>query len=668
MFLSAVVLSVRNGLISYPDSRIKAGEMDLSGKWKISFDDSPANASASLNDASWCLIGVPNPVAMPLYSKENPAPNDSCSPERYPISKMRHHTYWYRTAVTIPAAAKWERPALFLGAIKHESEVFWDGRLISRTTNETDPAIVILLKQEVLPGNHTLAVRASSKDSQYPGIVHAYPRRVALGEYSESLKAKTRDTMIQVAEPVIALTLQLAALGLLIFFVIRSQDRNESFFWLTLYFGASAIYVANASAQKSTDFFWLLDRGAIIGMSCALAGYGARMFNSKFRNYYLIKIGILIYGLAMIGLQTLAYTRADPRWLGADFMDRTAIWAALILIAYSFAQHWLIPMMLRKIPSTRLCAHDWLTLAALLILHSAHMAERIIRIGFIHTPILTSLMTILVIAFSVEDYVAKQKDLAFFGRFVRKGLKDLLLGNRQKALRGEKLLQGKRVVLLKLDIIGHTDATYGMPYGMKRLFQDCWFTEIDRVVAEKSFMDKPEGDGSIYFFEDLPDNCVASEVLRAALAIREHAVPKFDLAFQKRVSELLLAVPEVREPAEKFFGEYEKRSGTSFWNRKTKVRFVLVSGFVDEGLWGMMERGHYGLEGDLITLAARLEKKASSDEFVVTPELVQKLENEKAPIPSHTLKWEEATLKGIGNVRFATISIADYCADKLKIA
>ncbi|OFZ01426.1 MAG: hypothetical protein A2Z97_07990 [Bdellovibrionales bacterium GWB1_52_6] len=664
LLLSAAILSMSNGLLSYPDTRIKAGEIDLSGKWKISFEDKTENAAFTLDDSSWCLIGVPNPVQSALYSREAPAPNVTCPAERYPISKMRHHTYWYRTAVSIPQETRWQRPALFLGAIKHEAEIFWDGKPISRTTNETDPAMVTLSQTEVTPGVHVLAVRATSRDTQYPGIVHAYPRRVALGEYLETLKTRTRDTMIQTVEPVVALSLQFTALALLLFFVVRSQDRNESFFWLILYFGTSAIYVVNAAGQISTDQYWLLERIAILGMSCALAGYGARMFHSRPSIYRLTKFGILSYGAAMIALQFAAYLNGNPRWLGADFMDRSAIWAALVLILYSFSYHWLVPTLQGRRPRTFLKIHDWLTLSALLVLHCAHMAERIMRVGFIHTPLLTSLITVLVIAFSVEDYVTKQKDLSFFGRFVRKGLKDLLIGNRERALKGEKLLQGKKVVLLKLDIIGHTDATYGMPYGIKRIFQDCWFTEIDRVVAEKAFMDKPEGDGSIYFFEDVPGANVASEVLTAALAIKATAVPRFDLAFKAKLRDLLRTIPELKTPAQKFIEEYERKTGTSFWQRKTNVRFVLISGFVDEGLWGMVERGHYGLEGDLITLAARLEKKASYDAFVATPELVKKVIQEGVRIPTAALNWEEEHLKGIGPVKFATVRIADLAQEE----
>ncbi len=213
---------------------------------------------------------------------------------------------------------------------------------------------------------------------------------------------------------------------------------------------------------------------------------------------------------------------------------------------------------------------------------------------------------------------------------------------------------------MKIDVVGHTQATYGMPYGVKRLFQDLFFTHVDHVVSEKIFLDRSEGDGSIYFFDEQISHTPCKDALSSAFTIQEQALDRFDREFLDRLRQLREEIDEIRAPLTAFERQYEDRSGAPFSARRTRARISFVYGFVDEGLWGLPRQSHYGLEGDLMTVLARIEKSSLNNEILATQEFIDALKAEDSTIESH-FRFDSriVQLKGIGNLKIVSISRAN---------
>jgi len=656
-----VFVAVKTNMITAPDSSIKTGELDLSGTWKIWYDDSPAYAEASLDDSAWCLITVPDSglKPVPLAGAADGAglqrPSPLCPRDHYPVDKMMSSTYWYRKQIVIHEGTTWKDPSLFLGNIKHEGWVYWDGRFVARVRTESTPIFLAFEKNMVRAGVHQLSVRVRTDKTLFPGIFHAYPRKVALGEYKEAVKSIKYREKTAIIEPFSAFVVQVLALFLMLFFMVRSQKVHDQFLWLSIYFGASAVCACVVGGNPRM-MKWLIDHLSFIGMSAGIFGYGLCLFSKKKSELVSNKIIILAVLFLFIAVDLIAYFINNPSWPPAKHLDVIAIVSSLLFMVGSLI-YYFIGRQFRKTVS--IAPREWLVVAALFSLHALHAYERFLlidRASFIHMPLVTTVLTLLVMAFAIEDHVYQEKELAFFGRFLRSGLKDLLIKHKSDALRGTKIVQGRRVYLLKIDIIGHTDTTFGMPYGLKRMFQDYWFSTIDRVVAQKTFMDRPEGDGSVYYFADTGNEDSLKIVVDAITAIRDEAVARFDALFMADAKKFVASEQNLAEPARIFLEKYQAKTGQSFWDKKTRVRFVLLGGYVDEGFWGMLEKGHYDVQGDLNTLAARLEKEALASEIVINLDVAQKLKaGNVSGLSDYEFCFIEKSLKGIGPYRFAVL-------------
>jgi class 3 adenylate cyclase len=272
-------------------------------------------------------------------------------------------------------------------------------------------------------------------------------------------------------------------------------------------------------------------------------------------------------------------------------------------------------------------------------------------------PLLPILLVALILFSALRSYTLSLRALAFSRRFVRPGLRNLLEREAETLSRGEKLFRGHRSVVLKIDVEGFTFLTHDMPYGMRRLFVDLWYTLVDEVVARDVFFDKSLGDGSLYCFDAEERPHAARAALEAALRIRDTTVPRFDRVFRARLRDLLDGSSALRRPAEEYFERYRLRAGTSFWDRSTSVRIALVSGHVDEGLWGLSAQSHYDVQGPPVILASRLEQSAGSGEIVVDEAFVAALEGEVGARLHDELELEPRTVdvRGIGERRVFTV-------------
>ena len=168
-------------------------------------------------------------------------------------------------------------------------------------------------------------------------------------------------------------------------------------------------------------------------------------------------------------------------------------------------------------------------------------------------------------------------------------------------------------------------------------------------MADKVFLDKSLGDGSVYCFEsDLPGGSCAS-ALEAALEIRDRQVKIFDVIYRQKLEALLEETPELTERSAAYFEAYREKTGESFWRRRTQIRIALVAGFVDEGLWGLKSQSHYDVQGRPLVLATRIEAQANNGEIVFDPPFLEELEAERPGLVDRAeLEERQVELKGIG--------------------
>lgn len=289
-------------------------------------------------------------------------------------------------------------------------------------------------------------------------------------------------------------------------------------------------------------------------------------------------------------------------------------------------------------------------LAAVGVLQSLQSSGRLRLPPLLEHPLVPVLLTVLILLAALRGYRHSLQTLAFYRRFIRPGLRDLLEHEGRTLSRGEKLFRGRRAVVLKIDIVGYTFLTHDMPYGMRRLFLDLWYTLVDQVVADAVFYDKSLGDGSIYCFdaERSPRPCRAA--LEAALRIRDEAVPRFDRLFRARLAEKLAAPSDLSGPAASYLERYERRAGESLWQRRTAIRIALVAGHVDEGLWGLSGQSHYDVQGTAMVLAARLESAVGDGEIALDERFAALLADECGgagllPLP---LRRRRIDVRGMG--------------------
>lgn len=260
-----------------------------------------------------------------------------------------------------------------------------------------------------------------------------------------------------------------------------------------------------------------------------------------------------------------------------------------------------------------------------------------------------TVLAAIVLFFSLRTYTDALLTIGFYGRFIRPGLRRLLLEHGESLVSGKKLFRGRKTVVMKIDVVNFTATTFDMPYGIRRLFIDLWFIHMDKVVADKVFLDKSLGDGSLYYFEDgLPGgSCTAA--LRTAMQIRDHQVKVFDETFARRLREKMEECPELALAADQYLTRYENQHDNSFWNRTTEVRISLVSGYVDEGLWGLSAQSHYDAHGTVPILASRMESQAGIGEIVFDEDFLAELEAEGGNATDRrSLLQRVVELKGIG--------------------
>lgn len=622
-------------------------DLSLAGTWKYRIADDLSFSDPNLNDSNWCLISVPD-AGNPAVAENGDHPSEDCPKPRYPVEELRHRAYWYRKSFVIRNMS-WTRPALFLGAIKDRGWIYLDGQLVGSSFLALTPNIIIVEPDRLKVGPHELAIRVETEGSLNPGIYHAYARLVSIGEQSDLENEIDRLKRDQ-EEQAITAVVQFVTLALLFFFTIRTGSENENFFWLALYFGLASLY--GSSGLIGGPFQNLIEGLSLIIMSVSITGYGHYIFMSKGPGKN--AINRLLIGAALVASMVKIFRPGD-------LIERMAIELSVAYAILLVAFHVLRSIFFRKSASDSAqpsySKTDMATVIVLISLHGIHFYSGVLmgnHAHFIHLPFLTALLTILVSAISAEDYISKTLLLSFYSRFIRPGLRQLLWDFRGYPEAQHAWHRGKKIPIMKIDIVGYTITTYSMPWGIKRFHKDIWFGHLDKIMTGLNFLDMPQGDGSIYCIREDLQGGSCSKSIETARYILENVIEKFDEEFKVRAMAEISSSIRLQVVWQKFLSRYKGFSGHDFWDRRTKVRFVFHYGWIDEGLWGLKSQSHYDILADLLIDIARLEKHADADEFLVTRAFVEqwKIENPQQ-FAEFDLQWRTENLRGIGPFEYA---------------
>lgn len=440
----------------------------------------------------------------------------------------------------------------------------------------------------------------------------------------------------------LAAYLQLFIFTLLMLFAVQAEGGPRRLVWLALFFASTLLHACQSlTASPLSDY---LQQLAVIGWSAALLGFGAGFYASAQRRRNVLES--LFGSLWLIGLVTAtwAWSTGYTQHVGIQRGVKMLALAPLLVFLATWPRHRTPPR--RRGRAVR---QTFRLLTALHLLYVLEVFELVHWPRPLSSPLFLPLVSSLVFYFALQTYTDALRSVTFYSRFIRPGLEKLLQDEGHRLLGDEKLFRGRKAVIMKIDMANYTRTTFDMPYGMRRLFQDLWFTRIDRVVADLVFLDKSLGDGSVYCFDDNLPGGSCRTALEAAGEIRDRQVERFDIAYRKHLDTLLSRTPELAERAADYFRTYREKTGHDFDRRRTQVRIALTSGYVDEGLWGLTSQSHYDVHGGPLIVASRLESQAANGEIIFDDAFLEELEDESPhAVDRSQLERRNLDLKGIG--------------------
>ncbi|MDB5037566.1 MAG: hypothetical protein JWQ35_1094 [Bacteriovoracaceae bacterium] len=651
--IACVGLIYKSGILTTSDESLLPQEINLSGHWKVNLTDNPKFADANFNDSEWCEIGVPNGD---LIKKGEQA--GACKDFWYDRDKFRNNTFWYRKSFDLTDINSIKEPSLFLGAVKERASIYLNGNLVGMTRVEDMPSIFSIDRNLLLKGKNIFSIQVYSGNARYPGLFHAFNRGVVLGEYSKNILPRKQLLKEQYLEPLITIVIQLFCLFASIFLLYYGFGASEKYRWLNIYFGSSALNAVAAliyTAPSSIAVRQLLEIEGLLGVLAGTAGFALHLFKAIGRTSFKLTNFLLFITFLATILNICAIFFSFPK-TGIQITSNKI--AALLMFGIIFYSA--VTGFFRKQSDSRFSVSNFLIFSSMVALCFMWVLEAIIAPGSTvsHISITTSIVSVVIIFLSVRDYIFNEKALSFFGRFIRPGLKSLLIEMGNKFSENKKVFRGRKIPIVKIDISDHTLLTYKMPYGMKRLFQDLWFSVIDSEFSELTFVDKNVGDGSIYCVNETATEHTCTSTLEAVVKIRDYLLPEFWKMFQIQFEALAIREPQVLEPSKQFFLDYKTRTGLDFWKNDLKIHVALVFGFVDEGLWGSLTQSHYDVQGDLVTLASRIESVAQQNEILIDQLYLLELEKENFGFSSDSFDWRNVELKGIGSFKVGSLKLS----------
>jgi class 3 adenylate cyclase len=630
-------------------------DLSLNGIWKINYSDKPEFASFVLDDSNWCETAVPHPSAgNPTISADCPEYQAAAN------SKMQGNTYWYRKTFEIKDE-RWNEPSFFFGAIKHVAQVYLNGVQVHSSTSRIGDGLTYFPIEErwLRNGKNVVAIRVTSATTNYPGIFHLHERGVAIGELSKIQTAFKAVIDHKFVWPLINLFIQLSALFFVTAMLLLAKKISPELIWLSLFFCLSAgSSLVTAMIWSNLNHFLFYTLPGLSGLAVAGFTVAVQVRKSEIRRSLFQVIG---GGMAVI-MATYLFSFAFHSFSSPAVTSLRIAVALFPLVTFFYfeLERKVTLLFPRELLTKRYSSDQYFVTAGLFGTHIAGGLPFFVdasRISIVSdSPLFRAFLTVGLLFSLLVQFLRQERELAFFGRFIRPGLKDLLsVANSTYDIGEDKFFRPRKIALLKVDIVNHTQATTGLPYGAKRLFQDIWFSTIDSLLADRIFLDKNVGDGSIYCLrENHPDGPCGSALVAAEL-ILDKAIRQFDVEFRTRLAQLYEVTPEFREPMNRFSARYRQATGKNFEDLRTEVRIGLAYGFVDEGLWGSREQSHYDVQGDLVSLVARIEASARPGEIVADRQFFEQLvmENSEFSLIGEARKIHP---KGIGPLEVYSLS------------
>lgn len=666
--LLILVLSVVSFLISdifsYSDDLIGINEVNLSGKWKVRMEDKKDFAKLKFDDSAWCKIGVPMGFLLPKGSQ-----GGDCKDFFYDRKAFQNKTFWYRKTFELNEIPNLEEPSLFLGSIKDRSRVYLNEQLLGIFKKEDSPIIVLMNKDLLRRGQNILSIRVESGSAMYPGIHHAYERGVVLGEYQRNIQTRSQKFVIGLFRPLISFIISIFCLSILLVVMYLYRGRLTNYQWLAIYFGGGVLHsqasILGSYFGGSMFYEKMMFDFSFLALVFGTAGFGAVSFLSEKLSHKAHRF-LLALLVSVMGFYLFATVFDFPIVLT---FKKTVTWVS-VSIAFALLGAAIVYRLSKRMAKLEVSQEIVIKMIAMLFVSVYAILFYLVLPDnpyFQHFSLVSSALGVVIIFMAVKEYLIQDRALSFFGRFVRPGLKNMLQSMGNNVYSEQKVFRGREVPVVKIDIVGHTQLTYSMPYGLKRLFQDLWYSRVDACFQELAFVDKNVGDGSIYCIKEDISETPCLTVLKRVVDIRDRHVPEFWKEFKQRAHLLIESEPELRVPYQAFMRRYQERYGHHFWDYEFKIYAALVFGFVDEGLWGLLGQSHYDVQGDLITLAARLESAALPNEIIIDEKFYYQLESETNETAKLAFRWRTTKLKGLGQHQVASLeSWLDLNARALK--
>lgn len=222
--------------------------LKLNGPWK--FRNGPADLRAGEN-AFPLMVNVPEPLQVQL--QENLA-----------------QEFWYQKTIQLPEKLLSSRDplALFLGTIKGEHEVYWNGELIG--SGEKQALGLYYVPRGVLKNSEiSLKIKILRPDHLFPGVVSNYP--IGLGRYHFYEAFRETHFFESGVKPLIPATFKIC-----LFFLFATmflfQPKKKEYFSFALFALFSAVSVSFYSRFVPGYFdFYLRNRLTFLFMSAAFA-------------------------------------------------------------------------------------------------------------------------------------------------------------------------------------------------------------------------------------------------------------------------------------------------------------------------------------------------------------------------------------------------------------
>jgi hypothetical protein len=347
---------------------------------------------------------------------------------------------WYRRLVTIDKEPEWNEPALFLGSVRSRGQVYWDGAYVGRARLEQEPVVLELERCQVSAGTHLLAIRVECGTEERPGIEHSYTRKVALGEYANCLPASAGHQYV-LALAVLGVLIQAIAFVLLALLTIETRGERTELFWLAVFFGSILLY----AVQRLTvdPLAWYLRNLAIASAGISALGFGLEhAISSESLRRSLHRIFALVWAILLL-LFTIAFftgSSGDPLFIMGE--RQTAVFKPILVIAVSL--WWMIhrcSALLRQRVHSQVLPKAPLLVLALYCLLLAEFFDLVPGVPVLRSPFFLPLFSCLVFYYVLQWYTDALRSLAFYGRFIRPGLKRLLQMKGRSIFGDEKLFR-----------------------------------------------------------------------------------------------------------------------------------------------------------------------------------------------------------------------------------